>query len=170
MKAQRVLAVAVMFLFLAGLGFGQTQGRTEHYSFPVSVVGQDLGSCGDFNVLTDYTVIVRGTVVFDKEGQARKEFLKAKVIGQSIYYNSNDPDLFLIGGPGELEIDHFNFEKETAFLSGLMWKIKVPGYGWIYMETGRLVWDINTGEILSNTAHNQFFDEDLEAVCNALTP
>ncbi len=30
MRAQRVLAVAVVVLFLVGLGFGQTRGRTEH--------------------------------------------------------------------------------------------------------------------------------------------
>jgi hypothetical protein len=170
MKALRVLAVTVVLLFLVSLGFGQKQGRTEHYSYPITVRSQNLGSCEAFDVYTDYDVMLHVTAVYDNKGNLAKERFKADVVGRSIYYNSNNPTIFLMGGPGEMEIDHLNIVKESIFATGLMWKVTVPGYGAIFLETGRLVWDFNIGENLYNTGHNQFFDEDLKAVCKALTP
>jgi hypothetical protein len=171
MRVQRVLAVAVVFLFLLGLGFGQTHGRTEHVEkYTIEVEGQDLGSCGDFNVWTDYVVLVHEVWLFDKDGQPVKAVNRYKAIGQSLYYNSNDRDLFLLGAPGETEIDHIDVEDGTISITGIPFKIRVPGYGPIYYETGRVILDLNTGEWLNNTGHNQFVDQDLEAVCKCLTP
>ena len=170
MRVQRVFAAAVVLLFLVSLGFGQTRGRTEHYKYTISVTGQDLGDCGDFHVFNDYVVLVHEVWLLDKEGQPVKAVNRYKAIGQSIVYNSTDSDLFLVTGPGETEIDHINLEKGTLSITGIPFKLKVPGYGSIYYETGRIVIDLNTGGILSNTGHNQVVDADLEAVCECLTP
>ena len=135
MRVQRVFAVAVVFLFLVSLGFGQTQGRTEHYKYTIEVEGQDLGSCGGFNVLTDYVVLVHEVWLLDKEGQPVRAVNRYKAIGQAIYYNSkDDPELFLLGGPGEIEIDHIDFENGTISISGIPFKIRVPGYGAILLR------------------------------------
>ncbi len=118
MGVQRVFAVAVVFLFLVSLGYGQTQGRTEHYKYTIDVAGQNLGSCGGFDVLTDYVVLVHEVWLLDKEGQPVKAVNRYKGIGQSIYYSSKDnptdPELFLVGGPGETEIDHIDVRMEPS--------------------------------------------------------
>jgi hypothetical protein len=170
MRLQRVLAVAVVFLFLVSLGFGQTKGRTEHYKYTIEVEGQDLGSCGGFNVFSDYVVLVHEVWLLDKEGQPVRAVNRYKSIGEAIYYNSNDPELFLQGGPGEIEIDRIDLREGTLSISGIPIKIRVPGYGAIFYETGHIVIDLNTGEMLSNTGHNQVVDADLEALCKCLAP
>ena len=170
MRVQRVLAVAVVFLFLVSVGFGQTQGRTEHYKYTISVTGLDSGDCGDFHVFQDYVFLVHEVWLLDKEGQPVKAVNRYKAIGGSIFYNSNDPELFLLGGPGEIEIDRIDLTEGTLSISGIPVKLKVPGYGAIFYETGHIVIDLNTGEMLSNTGHNQLVDADLEAVCKCLTP
>ena len=170
MRVERVFAVAVVFLFLVSLGFGQTKGRTEHYKYTIEVEGQDLGSCGDFNVWTDYVVLVHEVWLFDKEGQPVKAVNRYKVIGEGLYYNSKDPELFLLGAPGETEIDHLDPETGIVSITGIPFKIRVPGYGPIYYETGRLTLDLNTWQVLFSAGHSDWADGDLEAVCKFLTP
>jgi hypothetical protein len=171
MRVQRVLPAASALLFLVSLGFGQTRGRTEHFEVTIPVVGQELGSCGSFDLLTDYIVTYRGVIVFDKEGQSVIEVDQLLGFGQhSVYYNSEYPDLSLSGGPGEVETDRWYFEDGTLTSSGLTWKVIVPGYGPVFMESGRVVLDFNTGEVILNTGHNQYFEGDLAAICSFLTP
>ena len=58
----------------------------------------------------------------------------------------------------------------TLVSSGDIWKIKLPGYGMIFHETGRTVFDLATFTIQRDTGHNQFNDQDFAALCEALTP
>ncbi len=173
MRVHRVLAVAVVFLFLVGLGFSQTQGRTERFSFPIIGTGEYAASCGDFDLLSDFVLLARGVVLLDKDGQPVREVDRYKIIGQGVLYNSTDPDLFLLSGPGEIEIDHIDYGNGILSITGIPFKFKVPGYGSIFYETGRIVIDgtnLYTGEWLSNTGHNQWADADIEALCKLLTP
>jgi hypothetical protein len=168
MTIQRVFMIVVALLMLVSLGFGED--RTAQVNYNVPVVGQYLGSCDGFDVLTDYEVAVNFKVVFDKEGEWATGRLKAKSTAPSVYYNSEDPSHFLMGGPAEQEIDHMNYVKGTAFVSGVMWKVTVPGYGVVYMETGRVVCDPDGWECFldTNTGHNQYYEQDVAAMCRIL--
>jgi hypothetical protein len=58
-------------------------------------------------------------------------------------------------------------------VSGLLYKVRVPGYGPIFMETGALVyqcepWTWENCVLVSNAGHNQFADQDLAALCEYL--
>ncbi len=110
MGTQRVLAVAVVFLFLVGLGFGQSQRRTEPFEYTVAETEVLVCNCGGFDVLEDYVVLIRGTLLYDKDGELVKEVHVARLIGQDRFYNSNDPDLFVLGGPGEVETARFDYK------------------------------------------------------------
>jgi hypothetical protein len=170
MKVQRVLVVAVVLLFLVSLGFGQTKGRTEHFEFTHHATNSYFGSCGDFAVIADYVVMVSGVAVLDEDGGYVRQVGHTRILGQSIFYNSNDNDYFLSGGPGQVATQVWDFENGLILTAGIPWKIKVPGYGSVLFETGRLVCDLNTLECTANTGQNQFFEGDLEAVCKLLTP
>jgi hypothetical protein len=67
------------------------------------------------------------------------------------------------GGPAEAE--NARFVGGYLYLSGPSWKIRVPGYGLIFAETGRGVKDLQTGEFVFNSGHNQFLEQDLAALC-----
>jgi hypothetical protein len=167
-KIQRMFMVVAALLLLVSLGFGED--RTEQFNFNVPVVGQKLGSCDGFDVLTDYEVSVNIKGVLDKQGQLAKSRLMAKSTAPSVYYNSTDRRRFLMGGPAEQEIDHINYVKGTAFVSSVMWKVTVPGYGVVYMETGRVVCDPNSWECFlnTNTGHNQYYEKNVAAMCEIL--
>jgi hypothetical protein len=170
MRVQRVLAAAVVFLFLVGLGFGQGKRRAEPFQFTDQIIGEKICSCEGFDVLIDYVVMVHGMLIYDKDGEAVQKVELNKVLGQDTYYNSEDPELFLLGGPGEVNHNRWNLEDGMYYGSGIPFKVRVPGYGTIFYETGRMVFDTSTWELVSNTGQNQYHEADIEALCKFLTP
>jgi hypothetical protein len=170
MRVQRVLAVAVVLLFLVGLGFGQSKRRTEPIQFTYESIGEKVCSCGGFDVLLDYVVLVRGMLIYDKDGVAVQSVETWKVLGQDTYYNSENHDLFLLGGPGEVNHNRWDYRDGLYTNSGIPFKVRVPGYGSIFYETGRMVFNISTWEVLVNAGHNEYIDADVDALCRFLTP
>jgi len=61
-----VIGAAIVFLFMGSVGSGQ--GRTEHYSIPFVETGEYVGSCGAFDILTDYTGTLDGVLSSAKTG------------------------------------------------------------------------------------------------------
>jgi hypothetical protein len=165
-KQRSVIALAFILLLMSSVAFSQNYGRTEKFAIPVTGTGFVVGSCGNFDVLNDFVGLVRGTVVYDKSGAPVQTI--QRVIGESIYYNSVNPAKAVLGGPGEGELDKFDWAAGTLSISGLSYKIRVPGYGIIFAETGHGVGDPTTGQIVFNVGHNQFADQDLAALCNYL--
>ncbi len=173
MRIQRFLSSGVVFLFLAGLGFGQTQGRVEPFRFINTDTAVFLGSCSDgFDIYFDDVALWHGLVRYDQNGNPVEEILHIKLLGQTIYYNSTDPDKFVLGGPGENQVARYIIlEDGTAALdliSGLTFKVVLKGYGPAFFETGHLILDLQTGEILFKAGPSQYADQDFAALCNAL--
>jgi len=176
MRVQRVLAIAVVSLFLVSLGFSQTQGRTEHYRIPVTDTALYLGTCyagdpAEFDILFDDVALIHGQVRYDKEGNPVQEVNQLKILGETIYYNSTDADKFVFGGPGEGQENHLIYEDGILALnliSGLSFKVVLKGYGPAFFQTGHKIFDIQTGETLFNAGPSQAVNQDFAALCNAL--
>lgn len=146
------------------------QKRTEIFKVPDVLVGLTVGSCGDFDILSDWTALIHMTLHFDKDGNLIRTQNQYRLIGQSRYYNSTDPDVSILGGPGEVQPYSLDVASNILSYSGNVWKIKLPGYGMIFHETGKTVIDLTTNTILRDTGQNQFNDQDFAALCEALTP
>ncbi len=170
MRTHRMPVAIFMFVVLIGIGFGQDKRRAEPFKYPLSVTEQVVGNCGTFDILTDWVAMVVGNVIYDKDGEAVQKIELFRVIGQSIYYNSENPDLFLTGGPGESGLGRYDLQNGILYIGGINFKVRVPGYGPVYYETGHAVMDLETGEVLFNSGHNQALGQDLEALCKFLTP
>lgn len=165
------IATLVACLTLAAALPATAQGRTEVVkNIPEVIVGAPIGSCGAFNVLADWSALFQLTLYYDKDGSLIREKIRYRVIGQSRYYNSSDPDIAVAGGPGEIQNNRWDYVNNTYVFSGNSWKIKLPGYGTILHETGRTVYDLATGTLQHDTGHNQFNEQDFAALCKALTP
>ncbi len=92
-----MLVVAVVFLFLVSLGFGQTQGRVEPYRFSIVDTAIYLATCpGPFDILYDDVALLKGKVRYDKDGNPVQEVQQFKIIAQTTYYNSTNPDKFVL--------------------------------------------------------------------------
>jgi hypothetical protein len=137
----------------------------------LNVTGFYVGSCGDFDILSDFAGVLHGVDVFDKNGLPVREVTHIRLTrGESVYYNSTDPQKFVLGA-GEVEQDLYLWEDGTLVSdqwTGVPFKVVLPGYGAIFMETGRGLWDFTTNQLLFNSGQNQFADGDLAALCNAL--
>jgi len=171
MMRRCALGVAIAILIAGSVTFAQTQGRTEHYSIgPIADQGYPVGHCadGDFDVLTDYVFLMTGMVRYDKSGQPVADRYQFKVLGESVYYNSRNAQKSVAGGPGEVE--NKRLDPKTGFWSGsgVSFKIRIPGCGLIFAETGHFVYDPGTGKFLFNSGHNQMIGADLEALCDYL--
>lgn len=165
---QRSVVVLVLLLLMSSVAFSQDNRRTEKFSIPVTVTGALVGQCGNFDVLNDFVALLSGTIIYDKSGVAVQTIQHYRLIGESIYYNSANPAKRVLGGPAEHELDRIDLTTGIVYVSGPSFKIRVPGYGLIFAETGHLVFDETTGQLLFNVGHNQFYDQDLAALCNNL--
>jgi hypothetical protein len=134
------------------------------------VVGYKLGSCGAFDILADWNALLQVTFYYDGDGNLVRQHVRYRVVGPSRYYNSVDPQVGVLGGPGEIQNNRFDFVNNTLTFSGLAWKITLPGYGTILFETGLSVMDLTSGIITRDTGQNQLNAGDLAALCEALTP
>ena len=138
---------------------------------PLDFTGFYVGSCGDFNILTDYRVHSDWTVFYDAAGVPIRVTRKAFIDnGTSVYYNSEDPSYWLAGGPGERELNTFDVTSGTVATRAASFKVVVPGYGNIFMNAGRIILVIATREILFEAGQMDFYDGDFEALCSALRP
>ena len=168
MRHRSVVAVVVVLLLMGSVGFGQGQGRSEKYTIgPFGAIGEVVGNCGTFDVKVDYVALITGNLVYNKSGQLVNDVGHFRVIGESLYYNSENPAKAVTGGPVELENSR-TLDGYMYYGSGPSWKIRVPGYGLIFAETGHIIYDQRAQEILFNAGHNQFVDKDLAALCDYL--
>jgi len=172
-RISRLLVVAAICATVGGAVFAAGNGRTEVIkNIPDNVVGLAIGTCDGFDILSDWSALQQLTLHYDKDGNLVREGFHYRLLGQSRYYNSTDPSVGVLGGPGEVNPGSFDFVNNTLVSSGDSWKIKLPGYGTIFHETGRTVFDMSTSPwtIVRDTGHNQFNDQDFAALCEALTP
>lgn len=126
-----------------------------------------IGECDGFEIINVSDLDITVTSFFDSDGNFVRERAMFKVMN-SVYFNSVDPSLSLEGGPGEVEIGHFNAVENTLALTGASFRVTVPGLGVIYLDAGRTFIDFNTGEV-TNSGPSDFEDGNVDALCDALT-
>jgi hypothetical protein len=140
------------------------RGLTDH------VAGAYLGSCSGFDILSDWDAEIQFNLHFDKDGNLVRQETLYHLIGLSAYYNSVDPNLVLYGGPNETQNIHWDYVDGWLLSAGPVWRLVVPGYGPILMETGVWKVDLATWTITHSAGQNQVLDGDFASLCDALTP
>jgi hypothetical protein len=137
---------------------------------PDVVVGLNLGSCGTFDILADWTASLSLTFHYDQDGNLVWLNSTYRTIGRSRYYNSSDPAIEVAGGPGEFQATRVDLVDGVARGSGPSYKVTLPGYGAIFFETGTFTVDLSTNAVTHNSGQNQLLEADFAALCRALTP
>lgn len=171
MNLRKVLPLAVVFILLATVGIAQkrtVKGAVEASGSEV------IGGCQGFDIQTDYNFRFMYVLHFDKNGELVREKYQFKIIGESVYYNSTDLNKAVMGGPGEVVNVTIDPARGLLILRGLSYKVRIPGYGLIFAESGELVWHcddpfMDTGCVMvKNTGHNQLIEQDIAALCDYL--
>lgn len=141
--------------------------KPVHESFFIPDAFLFIGECDGFEIINVSDLEITVTSFFDNNGDFVRNRAIFKVLN-SVYFNSVDPGLSLEGGPGEVEIGHFNAVENTLALTGASFRVTVPGVGVIYLDAGRTLFDFNTGEI-TKSGPSDFEDGNVDALCDALT-
>ena len=136
---------------------------------PVEELGMFVADCGTFAVLTDARVSGHANVLLDRQGLD----VRAQVFfrySDGIYYNSTDPSRYLLAAPSEHTIEHYvdPLTGGTVMITGISFHVKLPGVGPIFQDLGRLVFDLETGELLYSTGLHQF-EGETAGLCSALS-
>ena len=170
MRAHRALAAGMVFLFLAAPGFGQDKRRAIPFSYQSPVQTITLCDCGDFQVWEDWVDFAHGVALYDKSGLQVRQLTNTDFGGTNVYYNASNPDLFLVGRPGEGQNFRWEWKDGMLYMSGVFNKIMIPGYGHILMETGHWTVNLATGEGTNTGRDLILSDGDLDALCSYLRP
>ena len=148
--------VAMSYTALAVPTYKETFPTQQH-------LGYHAADCGAFDILVDFTYEYSFKVYFDKDGNWTKYVERVRVVGNSLWYNSVNPEISFLGGPGENETYTW-YPDGRYIVSGLSVKITVPGSGLMILETGRTVFDTATWEILFQSGPSDFYG-DTTALC-----
>ena len=176
MRPRMIIAVVVAVMVAGTIGFAQKQGRVVE-SFGSESFNGLFTSCYDdkgvllFNVMERYEGTWRDMTRYNKYGQI-EQMVRTVTFPVDVIWNE-DTEKSLSGGPGlrnEVRFIYSNGVLVSITTSGPVIRFNVPGYGPVFIETGRAVYDANH-QLVSNTGHNDYRDWDpaaLAAVCNAL--
>ncbi len=126
-----------------------------------------VADCGDFNALLDFTAQGHFIVRFDQDGVpiAVEQHIRFPA---DIYYNSNDPNIFLTGNA--VQNDHFDLVNQVVATSGLLFKLTVPGHGVVFHQAGLVRVNLETGDVIFQAGPADFDEGDTAALCAALMP
>ena len=147
-------------------------GKPEQFPFgPFFNTQEEVTDCGDFRVLTDYTVVGYNRSYLNKDGSLDRQFTNVDFL-DSIYYNSNRPSYWL-PGTAEHAQQWLHFDEDGTAIdvvfSGSPTRVILPGYGSVFMGVGRIKFDLVTGEVTFTGRFDQLTGNN-DALCAALRP
>jgi hypothetical protein len=165
-KVFQVAVVTVVGLTLAGAAWAVPP---EKYSDVLVYDGCDaqgdffpLYDCGGGFVICEAAVIDwKAKLFFNKAGEPVRYWEQQKLEGG--LYELGNPDNFLPYNPLTLTYK-FHYISGEEVVTGVWALITVPGYGQIFKDVGRVVWD-SDGNVIFEAGEHQYFNDDFAAVC-----
>ena len=130
---------------------------------PIHDEGSDtIATCGDFDIIDDFDLNFTLRFMVDKNGDRIR--LVEEVWGVDTFRNS-------VTGKSLSGSYHNNtfvdFRTGVAALTGIIFRVNVPGVGALYFDVGRIKF-AEDGEIAFSAGRHDFFDGNLDALCDAL--
>ena len=165
------LLLIVSFAFAASWAVAGN-GRVEIVRLTLTDQMEEVANCGDYFVLENFDAKLTLKFHYGKDGTLVKEMDNFRMIGHSTFYNSEYPDIALRGGPEGIIIKAAFVDDEVTKLtmSGLNYKVTLPGVGMVFHQGGHYVFDFATGMWTQVGGPDDFFSGDTDALCEALAP
>jgi hypothetical protein len=112
---------------------------------------------------------LKAIVQKDKDGNVVKIMEHWSTGGRTTYFNSSSPEISFTGGP-EQPVFKLDLVSGKFTLSGMNYKVTVPGGGMIFHQGGHYVYDPATDVFAHVGGPNDWWSGDTAALCEALTP
>ena len=163
-KAIRRFALTVGFSaapLLAGLATASAsppQFSEQHFSGTEALV-----DCGDFLVLDDFDLTATLRWFTDKNGNVVGGLRTWH--GTDSVYNSVTGERYTARSGQAVKIDPTSGERTVT---GVVFRVNVPGAGVVLLDVGRSIFDPATGEHTIVGGPHQLLEGDVEALCAAL--
>lgn len=175
MRVRFVAVVAIALLVAGSVAFAQQQGRTERIELSLPESNWFVGACSPtVDVFVKAALQVRVTLYYDESGNVvLKELDKVKP-GPTVLFlgdhETQEPinDNTVKGSPGQNENDRYIFADDRDYITGIPFKVVVPGLGRVYSDPGRMVWAISTNTLLAYSGWNGNSASDIAALCDYL--
>ena len=169
-----ILGVAIAVLIAGSVVFGQGQGAAVQEYFSLWISGA-VGHCGPldggFDVVQDGFIEVHLTTVYDPQTGLPTHGRETDKVSDAVIRNSLSGKSLDVG-PGMTSQTLYRYDDagNLALVEGLalQGKVMVPGYGWIFMETGHVRLDPATWTVLFDSGHSSYWNQDLTSLCEFL--
>jgi len=127
----------------------------------------EIVDCGDFSVMDDSFAMLDGKIFKDKDGSFIRE--QMHFTGFDDLYRDDDPEGTHLTGTAHLNV-RISFDTNGDALwtqQGLAIAIIVPGYGPLFLDAGKLVFNMdNEWEIIFSAGkHHDWNFGDFDALC-----
>ena len=160
------LAVAFIVLPLVFASAAIAAPPTTEVTVIVDSVTVDSDICADFGF--DVTFVENGTfktkTYYDREGNVVKTILTnsnvrytstATANGKTLL--TNYPLVFITRGDGDIQV-------------GLRNAYHVPGAGVVLLDAGRLIFDVDTGDVVFEAGQHELLNGSVDAFCGYFAP
>ena len=126
-----------------------------------------LGDCGGFELIEHIEGTVKVSIHFDQDGNFAMELARFGL--HHTYTNSVTGESLRSPDAGIDKITVNEDGSGTVAVIGIVGRIVVPGEGLVFAHLGRIVFDLDTGEVLFEAGRHDDFGELFPLLCTALS-
>lgn len=117
--------------------------------------------CG-FDVWVQGSDRVKTTVFFDKDGAER--LVRTKINGEQHFWTDHGTTAFDRWGFSVME----DLVAENVSVNGNVWNVHAGGGGILVNDSGKIVFEFSTGDVIIHGPHDAFFEDPAIALCAGL--
>ena len=162
---RRFLLVMLTILLTLTLYTPALAAKPELITIPVDDT-LVFGECAGFTVIEHVEGTIKVSTHFDRNGNVVMEIARFRL--RHTYSNSETGASLTSQDVG---IDKITLNQDgsgTVAVIGIVARIVVPGEGLVFAHLGRIVFDLETGEVLSVAGPHDDFADLLPVLCSAL--
>ena len=167
-KSLRAFLVGIIAVLAFGSVSTALAAKPVKVNFgPDDFFGFFVADCGDFDVLLDFTAQGHFMLHFDKDGNLVRVHEHFE-FPNDVYYNSTDFGISFTGNA--VQNTQFDVVDNQLAISGLQFKLTIPGHGVVFHQVGRIIIDFTIPDVIFQAGPADFDEGNVAALCAALTP
>lgn len=162
---RRLLLVVLTVVLTLTLSTPALAAKPEMITIPVDDT-LVFGECAGFSVIEHVQGTVKVSLHSDQDGNPVMELIRFRLRHT---YSNSETGAFLTSQ--DVGIDKLTFNQDgsgAVAVIGIVARIVVPGEGLVFAHLGRIVFDLETGEVLFEAGRHDDFANLLPVLCSAL--
>jgi len=164
--SRRFLLVPLTVLLSLSLFTTALAAKPDFITIPVDVTFE-RGECAGFTVIEHVEGLLKFSIHFDQDGNFAMQIVRF-IRGRHTFMNSETGATLFSPDVGIDKTTISQDGSETLAVMGFETRIVVPGEGLVYARVGKIVLNLNTGEVVFEAGQYDDFADLLPALCSVL--